>query len=88
MRASRAAPGQRLGGAVRGTTADRNLPLGLAHLADEHRCQTTVPFGPGDQMLFYTDGVSEARDKAGTFFPLALSDSRPMTPIPTGSWTG
>jgi serine phosphatase RsbU (regulator of sigma subunit) len=26
-------------------------------------------------MLFYTDGVSEARNKAGTFFPLALSDS-------------
>jgi serine phosphatase RsbU (regulator of sigma subunit) len=54
-------------------SADRNLPLGLAHLADEHRYQTTVPFGPGDQMLFYTDGVSEARDKAGTFFPLTLA---------------
>jgi serine phosphatase RsbU (regulator of sigma subunit) len=55
--------------------ADGNLPLGLAHLADEHRDQTTVPFGPGDQMLFYTDGVSEARDKAGAFFPLTLSPS-------------
>jgi serine phosphatase RsbU (regulator of sigma subunit) len=55
--------------------ADRNLPLGLAHLADEHRDQTTVTFGPGDQMLFYTDGVSEARNKAGTFFPLTLSPS-------------
>jgi serine phosphatase RsbU (regulator of sigma subunit) len=57
--------------------ADRNLPLGLAHLAEEHRDQTTVPFGPGDQMLFYTDGVSEARDKAGTFFPLTLGPPRP-----------
>jgi serine phosphatase RsbU (regulator of sigma subunit) len=64
--------------------ADRNLPLGLAHLADEHRSQTTVPFGPGDQMLFYTDGVSEARDKAGTFFPLALSDSPPDDADPDG----
>ena len=58
-------------------SADGNLPLGLAHLADEHRCQTTVPFGPGDQILFYTDGVSEARDKAGTFFPLTLNRSGP-----------
>jgi serine phosphatase RsbU (regulator of sigma subunit) len=31
----------------------------------------TVPFGAGDQMLFYTDGVSEARDKTGTFYPLS-----------------
>jgi serine phosphatase RsbU (regulator of sigma subunit) len=65
-------------------TADRNLPLGLAQLADEHRSQTTVPFGPGDQMLFYTDGVSEARNKAGTFFPLALSDSRHDDTDPDG----
>ena len=60
--------------------ADRNLPLGLAHLADEHRDQTTVPFGPGDQMLFYTDGVSEARDKAGTFFPLTLTGHDDLDP--------
>ena len=30
----------------------------------------TVPFAPGDQMLFYTDGVSEARNRAGEFYPL------------------
>ena len=31
---------------------------------------TTVPFAPDDQMLFYTDGVSEARNRAGEFYPL------------------
>jgi serine phosphatase RsbU (regulator of sigma subunit) len=64
--------------------ADGNLPLGLANLADEHRSPTTVPFGPGDQMLFYTDGLSEARDKAGTFFPLTLNDSGPDDTGPDG----
>jgi hypothetical protein len=30
-----------------------------------------LPVGEGDQLLLYTDGVSEARDGAGRFFPLA-----------------
>jgi hypothetical protein len=30
-----------------------------------------VRFEPGDALLFYTDGASEARNKAGVFFPLA-----------------
>ena len=47
------------------------LPLGLAHLAEFPRYVTTLPFGPGDQLLFYTDGVSEARNTAGEFYPLS-----------------
>lgn len=31
----------------------------------------TVPFEPGDRMVLYTDGVSEARDSDGEFYPLA-----------------
>jgi serine phosphatase RsbU (regulator of sigma subunit) len=51
------------------------LPLGLGHLvADDRkeyaydRKEYTVPFGPGDSVLFYTDGISEARDRSGTFY--------------------
>ncbi|HUY48019.1 MAG TPA: PP2C family protein-serine/threonine phosphatase [Streptosporangiaceae bacterium] len=51
--------------------ADCSLPLGLAHLAAFPRDVTTVPFDPGDQLLLYTDGVSEARNRAGEFYPLA-----------------
>jgi serine phosphatase RsbU (regulator of sigma subunit) len=32
---------------------------------------TVVEVGPGDRILFYTDGVSEARNRSGEFFPLA-----------------
>ncbi|ETK32754.1 SpoIIE family protein phosphatase [Microbispora sp. ATCC PTA-5024] len=30
-----------------------------------------VAFTDGDQILFFTDGVIEARDNAGAFYPLA-----------------
>jgi serine phosphatase RsbU (regulator of sigma subunit) len=52
---------------------DPGLPLGLASLAASARTPMKIPLAPGDQMLFYTDGVSEARDKAGTFYPLSRS---------------
>jgi len=48
-----------------------SLPLGLGHLADAPRIPVTIPFEAGDALLFYTDGASEARNKAGVFFPLA-----------------
>jgi serine phosphatase RsbU (regulator of sigma subunit) len=50
---------------------EAGLPLGLSGLAADDRKEYTVPFGPGDRMLFYTDGISEARDKSGTFYPVA-----------------
>ncbi len=31
----------------------------------------TFPFAAGDVLLLYTDGVLEARDRSGTFYPLA-----------------
>jgi serine phosphatase RsbU (regulator of sigma subunit) len=45
-------------------------PLGLSSLAEGPRVADTWPFGTGDQILFYTDGISEARDARGDFFPL------------------
>ena len=47
-----------------------SLPLGLASLGAVPREVITIPFAPDDQMLFYTDGVSEARNRAGEFYPL------------------
>jgi serine phosphatase RsbU (regulator of sigma subunit) len=46
-------------------------PLGLLDLADGWCTESTVPFGAGDGLLLYTDGVSEARDTAGQYFPLS-----------------
>jgi len=46
-------------------------PLGLLDLAEGWCRASMIPVGDGDQLLLYTDGVSEARDPAGRFFPLA-----------------
>ncbi len=45
-------------------------PLNLAALIGDRYWVDVVPFAPGDQLLLYTDGVSEARDHTGQFFPL------------------
>ncbi|NLU69644.1 PP2C family protein-serine/threonine phosphatase [Streptomyces sp. HNM0574] len=49
---------------------ERALPLGLGIHGTASPQPHRVPFVPGDQLLFYTDGVSEARDDAGRFYPL------------------
>ncbi len=46
-------------------------PLNLAALVGERYWVDTVTFAPGEQLLLYTDGVSETRDDTGRFFPLA-----------------
>jgi serine phosphatase RsbU (regulator of sigma subunit) len=46
-------------------------PLGMAALADAPPATYEIPLAPGDQMLLYTDGVIEARDGGGVFYPLA-----------------
>ncbi|WP_256107303.1 PP2C family protein-serine/threonine phosphatase [Streptomyces sp. ODS05-4] len=45
-------------------------PLGLG-LGGGDAQPLQVAFRPGDQLLLYTDGVTEARDGAGDFYPLA-----------------
>ncbi|MGW3244062.1 PP2C family protein-serine/threonine phosphatase [Streptomyces sp. NPDC001070] len=45
-------------------------PLGLTHLAGGELAVGLFAFAPGDTLLLYTDGVIEARDAAGTFYPL------------------
>jgi hypothetical protein len=48
------------------------LPLGLGSLAAEPYAVTssTVAFEPGDALVLYTDGVSDARSRSGAFFRL------------------
>lgn len=43
-----------------------NAPLGI--LEQEVHQQISLPFEPGDTFLFYSDGVTEARNPAGRFF--------------------
>ena len=43
------------------------LGLGLGHWPG---IRQVVPFKPGYSLLLYTDGISEARDSMGRFFPL------------------
>jgi serine phosphatase RsbU (regulator of sigma subunit) len=59
-----------------------SLPLGLGQLAYAPRIPVTISFEPGDAVLFYTDGASEARDKAGAFFPIADSAAVRAAPDP------
>ncbi|MFI1626795.1 PP2C family protein-serine/threonine phosphatase [Streptomyces noursei] len=47
------------------------LPIGLGALTGPPNYPTdTFPFHPGDLLLLYTDGVTEARNTHGTFYPL------------------
>ncbi|MFD1311909.1 PP2C family protein-serine/threonine phosphatase [Streptomyces kaempferi] len=47
------------------------LPLGLGAHEAEGPKPYRVDFAPGEQLLLYTDGVTEARDGGGSFYPLA-----------------
>lgn len=46
-------------------------PLNLAALIGDRYWVDIVTFAPGEQLLLYTDGVSETRDHMGRFFPLS-----------------
>jgi len=45
-------------------------PLGLLTLGDSSGAARTIAFKPNDQLLLYTDGVTEARDRRRDFYPL------------------
>jgi len=45
-------------------------PLGLLTLGDSSGAARTLAFKPTDQLLLYTDGVTEARDRRRSFYPL------------------
>ncbi|MFI8966086.1 PP2C family protein-serine/threonine phosphatase [Streptomyces sp. NPDC053493] len=55
---------------------DPSLPVNLAGLYTSRHHVEEVPFGPGDRLLLFTDGVSETRDRDGDFYPLEERLSR------------
>ncbi|GLY81205.1 hypothetical protein Airi01_094720 [Actinoallomurus iriomotensis] len=46
-------------------------PLGMTELIASDHSVETLPFRPGDLLVLYTDGVIEARNRSGAFYPLA-----------------
>lgn len=46
------------------------LPIGLGDIGEERHDVDTYVMEPGDVLLLYTDGVTEARDEEGVFYPL------------------
>ena len=53
-----------------------DLPAGLPLGLGSHYESVTVPWSPGDRLLLYTDGLSEARDARGEFLPVL-----PLAPL-------
>jgi serine phosphatase RsbU (regulator of sigma subunit) len=49
---------------------ETGVPLGLADLVTTPRRECCFAFPPGASLVLYTDGLSEARDGEGAFYPL------------------
>ncbi|MEU1628033.1 PP2C family protein-serine/threonine phosphatase [Streptomyces sp. NPDC020096] len=49
---------------------DPSPPINLGVLFGDDYHVDVEPFHPGDQLLLYTDGVTETRDHSGAFYPL------------------
>ena len=72
-------PGPQLVRAVGSTMVDlpRALPLGLGlEGLSAAYVEATVAWSPGDRLLMYTDGLSEARDAGGEFLPVSSLEPR------------
>lgn len=61
----------RKGGATEPLHGDPAPPINLGSLTGDGYELQVEPFHPGDQLLLYTDGVTETRDADGCFYPLA-----------------
>ncbi|MGW4560889.1 PP2C family protein-serine/threonine phosphatase [Streptomyces sp. NPDC004561] len=62
-------------------------PLGLRALSGETPRLQSLPFADGDQLLLYTDGVTEARDHTRKFYPLAERVARHVSDDPARTLT-
>ncbi|MGX1547237.1 PP2C family protein-serine/threonine phosphatase [Streptomyces adustus] len=65
---------------VRALPEGDGLPLGLCDLVGAAGSPTVrrVSLAPGETLLLVTDGVTEARDRAGRFYPLADEVARAL----------
>ncbi|MFF9894326.1 PP2C family protein-serine/threonine phosphatase [Streptomyces longispororuber] len=73
------------GGTVTELAVSPGAPLGLGLAGVAPPVQTAVGLRPGDWILTVTDGVTEARDASGAFYPLtarlaALTEARQHDP--------
>jgi serine phosphatase RsbU (regulator of sigma subunit) len=62
-------------------------PLGLRALTGETPSLQVLRFGDGDQLLLYTDGVTEARNHGREFYPLAEGLARHLSDEPARTLT-
>ncbi|MGI5336343.1 PP2C family protein-serine/threonine phosphatase [Streptomyces sp. CA-181903] len=68
-------------GAGEAEAGEADPPLALRELAEGPYRSAAFAFGKGDLLLLYTDGVTEARDAAGRFYPL----ERRLAALPEGA---
>nr|WP_235502589.1 MULTISPECIES: PP2C family protein-serine/threonine phosphatase [unclassified Kitasatospora] len=62
-------------------------PLGLRALTGETPSLQVLPFADGDQLLLYTDGVTEARNHSREFYPLMERVARHVSNEPSRTLT-
>ncbi|WP_406336716.1 PP2C family protein-serine/threonine phosphatase [Streptomyces sp. NBC_00203] len=62
-------------------------PLGIRALTNETPSLQVLPFADGDQLLLYTDGVTEARNHSREFYPLAEGLARHLSDEPARTLT-
>ncbi|MEV8565623.1 PP2C family protein-serine/threonine phosphatase [Streptomyces sp. NPDC051322] len=66
-------------------TACPAAPLGLGAMGGRTPAVQVVPFTDGDQLLVYTDGVTEARDQHREFYPLGERLAEQVSDDPAGT---
>jgi sigma-B regulation protein RsbU (phosphoserine phosphatase) len=64
---------RRASGAIESLDGARSLPLGIMRDEPYHEC--TAQLHPDDALVFYTDGITEARSPSGDLFDMSRLDA-------------